>query len=130
MELKGFNQKDIIFSLDIGTRSIIGTVGIIKDKKFQVVCEKYMEHEERAMVDGQIHDIGLVASVAQKVKTEIEEEIGISKAHYSMVFGNSERKNKRGLRMRTVVAMLNAIRRRKIYDSFSNILVDEVKEQE
>ena len=77
MELKGFNQKDIIFSLDIGTRSIIGTVGIIKDKKFQVVCEKYMEHEERAMVDGQIHDIGLVASVAQKVKLQIEEEIGI-----------------------------------------------------
>ena len=77
MELKGFNQKDIIFSLDIGTRSIIGTVGIIKDKKFQVVCEKYMEHEERAMVDGQIHDITLVASVVQKVKTAIEEEVGI-----------------------------------------------------
>ncbi|WP_294153175.1 cell division FtsA domain-containing protein [uncultured Clostridium sp.] len=77
MELKGFNQKDIIFSLDIGTRSIIGTVGIIKDKKFQVVCEKYMEHEERAMVDGQIHDITLVASVVQKVKSAIEEEVGI-----------------------------------------------------
>lgn len=78
MELKGFNQKDIIFSLDIGTRSIIGTVGIIKDKKFQVVCEKYMEHEERAMVDGQIHDITLVASVVQKVKSAIEEEVGIT----------------------------------------------------
>ncbi|NME81866.1 cell division protein FtsA [Clostridium sp. SM-530-WT-3G] len=77
MELKGFNQKDIIFSLDIGTRSIIGTVGIIRDKKFEVVCEKYMEHEERAMVDGQIHDIGLVASVVHKVKSEIEDETGI-----------------------------------------------------
>ena len=84
MELKGFNQKDIIFSLDIGTRSIIGTVGIIKDKKFQVVCEKYMEHEERAMVDGQIHDIGLVASVAQKVKSEIEEEVGIKLTEVSI----------------------------------------------
>ena len=77
MDLKGFNQKDIIFSLDIGTRSIIGTVGIIKDKKFQVVCERYMEHEERAMVDGQIHDINLVASVVQKVKSDIEEQVGI-----------------------------------------------------
>ena len=57
MEKATFNQKDIIFALDIGTRSIIGTVGIIKDKKFQVVCEKYLEHEERAMIDGQIHDI-------------------------------------------------------------------------
>lgn len=77
MDLKGFNKKYIIFSLDIGTRSIIGTVGIIKDRKFQVVCEKYMEHEERAMVDGQIHDIALVASVVQKVKNAIEEEVGI-----------------------------------------------------
>ena len=77
MELKRFNQKDIIFALDIGTRSIIGTVGIIKDKKFQVVCEKYLEHEERAMVDGQIHDISLVASVVQKVKTYLEEELQI-----------------------------------------------------
>lgn len=68
MELKRFNQKDIIFALDIGTRSIIGTVGIVKDKKFQVVCEKYLEHEERAMVDGQIHDINLVASVVQKLR--------------------------------------------------------------
>ena len=77
MELKRFNQKDIIFALDIGTRSIIGTVGIIKDKKFQVVCEKYLEHEERAMVDGQIHDINLVASVVQKVKAYLEEELQI-----------------------------------------------------
>ena len=77
MELKRFNQKDIIFALDIGTRSIIGTVGIIKDKKFHVVCEKYLEHEERAMVDGQIHDITLVASVVQKVKTYLEDELEI-----------------------------------------------------
>ena len=77
MELKRFNQKDIIFALDIGTRSIIGTVGIIKDKKFHVVCEKYLEHEERAMVDGQIHDINLVASVVQKVKLSLEDELQI-----------------------------------------------------
>ncbi|MBC2459238.1 cell division protein FtsA [Clostridium beijerinckii] len=77
MELKRFNQKDIIFALDIGTRSIIGTVGIVKDKKFQVVCEKYLEHEERAMVDGQIHDINLVASVVQKVKNYLEDELEI-----------------------------------------------------
>ena len=77
MELKRFNPKDIIFALDIGTRSIIGTVGVVKDKKFQVVCEKYIEHEERAMVDGQIHDITLVASVVQKVKNYLEEELQI-----------------------------------------------------
>ena len=77
-----------------------------------------------------LDQLKILLDKAAFTNTAIEEEIGISKAHYSMVFGNSERKNKRGLRMRTVVAMLNAIRRRKIYDSFSNILVDEVKEQE
>ena len=77
-----------------------------------------------------LDQLKILLDKAAFTNTAIEEEIGISKAQYSMVFGNSERKNKRGLRMRTVVAMLNAIRRRKIYDSFSNILVDEVKEQE
>lgn len=84
MDLKGFNKKDIIFSLDIGTRSIIGTVGVIRDKKFQVICEKYMEHEERAMVDGQIHDINLVAYVVQKIKTAIEQESGIELSEVSI----------------------------------------------
>ena len=84
MELNRFNQKDIIFSLDIGTRSIIGTVGVVRDKKFQVICEKYLEHEERAMVDGQIHDINLVASVVSKIKSALEEEIGIKLTEVSI----------------------------------------------
>ncbi|MCY6957671.1 cell division protein FtsA [Clostridium brassicae] len=77
MDLLNINPKDVIFALDIGTRSIIGTVGMIKDKKFNVICDKYIEHEERAMVDGQIHDINLVASTVRKVKKELEKEINI-----------------------------------------------------
>ncbi|MBE6048208.1 MAG: cell division protein FtsA [Clostridium sp.] len=77
MERGTFNPKDIIFALDIGTRSIIGTVGIVRDKKFEVICEKYQEHEERAMVDGQIHDINLVAQVVDSVKRQLENEIGV-----------------------------------------------------
>ena len=52
---------------------------------------------------------------------EIPDEIGISKAMYTMVF-NSSSKNHRGLRMRTIVAVLNAIRRRGIKDTFDEIL--------
>ena len=84
MELSGINQKEIIFSLDIGTRSIIGTVGVVRDKKFQVICEKYLEHEERAMVDGQIHDINLVASVVLKIKNALEEEMKIKLTEVSI----------------------------------------------
>jgi cell division protein FtsA len=78
MNLLNINPKDIIFALDIGTRSIIGTVGIIKDKKFNVISEKYLEHDERAMVDGQIHDINLVANTVNKVKKELEKELDLT----------------------------------------------------
>ncbi|NEZ50181.1 cell division protein FtsA [Clostridium botulinum] len=77
MNISNINPKDIIFALDIGTRSIIGNVGIVKDKKFNTICERYLEHEERAMIDGQIHDINLVASTVNSVKKSIEEEIGV-----------------------------------------------------
>lgn len=62
------NPSEIIFSLDIGTRSIIGTVGVWRGEKFHVVQEYYVEHEERAMIDGQIHDISLVAAGVNKLK--------------------------------------------------------------
>lgn len=78
MNISDINPKDIVFALDIGTRSIIGNVGIVKDKKFNTICEKYLEHEERSMIDGQIHDINLVASTVNSVKESIEEEIGVN----------------------------------------------------
>ena len=75
MDIGSYNIKDIVFSLDIGTRSVIGTVGVIQDKKFKVIKEVYKEHEERAMIDGQIHDIDLVAKVVKQIKDIIEEEL-------------------------------------------------------
>ncbi|MCB2300173.1 cell division protein FtsA [Clostridium tagluense] len=78
MEITNVNAEDIIFALDIGTRSIIGTVGVIAEKKFQVIAESYIEHEERAMIDGQIHDIQLVASGVKKIKKELEGSLKIS----------------------------------------------------
>jgi len=77
MKIGTLNPKELIFSLDIGTRSIIGTVGIVRDKKFEVICEKYQEHEERAMVDGQIHDINLVAQVVDNIKRKLEKELEV-----------------------------------------------------
>lgn len=69
------NPNEVIFSLDIGTRSVIGTVGVLKGKKFQVVYESYIEHEERAMIDGQIHDITLVANAVNTVKKQLEKKL-------------------------------------------------------
>lgn len=76
MELTNINPNDIIFALDIGTRSVIGTVGIVREKKFHCIAEQYIEHEERAMLDGQIHDINLVALAVNNVKKSLEEQLG------------------------------------------------------
>jgi len=78
MEIANVNVEQLIFALDIGTRSIIGTVGVIAEKKFQVIAESYIEHEERAMIDGQIHDIQLVASGVKKVKNQLESTLNVS----------------------------------------------------
>ncbi|MBU3103690.1 cell division protein FtsA [Clostridium gasigenes] len=70
------NNNDMKFALDIGTRSMIGTLGVVKEDKFEVICEKYLEHEERAMIDGQIHDIDLVAKGVNIILKQVEEEVG------------------------------------------------------
>ncbi|MBK5240112.1 cell division protein FtsA [Clostridium sp.] len=78
MDITNVNKEGLIFALDIGTRSIIGTVGVISEKKFKVLSESYIEHEDRAMIDGQIHDIDSVASGVKKVKNELESNLNIS----------------------------------------------------
>lgn len=66
-----------IFGLDIGTRSIVGTVGYREsEKKFVVVAQVVEMHETRSMLDGQIHDIGKVSESIQKVRQKLEEMIG------------------------------------------------------
>ncbi len=69
-------KNNLIFGLDIGTRTIIGIVGYRQEKDFVVVATKVIEHESRAMLDGQIHDILAVARSANKVKKSLEEQTG------------------------------------------------------
>ncbi|SHJ82685.1 Cell division ATPase FtsA [Hathewaya proteolytica DSM 3090] len=70
------NLNNLIFSLDIGTRSIKGSILKNISGKLHVIAEHYIEHEERAMVDGQIHDIGSVASTVSSIKANLESQIG------------------------------------------------------
>lgn len=66
-----------VFGLDIGTRNVVGTVGYQTDDKGFVVTAQYVrEHETRAMLDGQIHDIGRVAKTIKEVKDELEKQTG------------------------------------------------------
>ncbi len=67
------NQGQLVFGLDIGTRSIVGTVGYLNGAKFHVLGQYAKEHETRAMLDGQIHDINKVADTIASVKRHLEE---------------------------------------------------------
>lgn len=69
-------QGQLVFGLDIGTRSIVGTVGYLNGNKFHVLAQCSREHETRAMLDGQIHDIGKVGETILLVKKELEETLG------------------------------------------------------
>ena len=72
------NAEDtkLVFGLDIGTRSIVGTVGYrIGTDRFVVVAQESIEHTTRAVIDGQIHDIPTVADTIYKVKERLEKRV-------------------------------------------------------
>ena len=75
MQRADSKQHKLIYGLDIGTRSIVGTVGYMEKDHFVVVAQKVREHETRAMLDGQIHDIGAVGEVIRDVTDELEKEL-------------------------------------------------------
>jgi len=68
--------EHMVFGLDIGTRSVVGTVGYLDRKVFKVAAQCIRYHETRAMLDGQIHDITKVGQVIYQVKSELERVLG------------------------------------------------------
>ena len=69
-------DADLVFALDIGTRSIIGVAGRVVGERLQVLAVEKEEHGRRAMLDGQIEDIDQVARVARTVTDRLEQRLG------------------------------------------------------
>lgn len=69
-------EKERIFALDIGTRSVIGIVAEIDGDTMHVIATDRMEHKTRAMLDGQIHDVPQVAAVIERVKESLAAKTG------------------------------------------------------
>jgi cell division protein FtsA len=69
--------EDFVFGLDIGTRNVVGMVGYQEGRGFHVVAQCVQEHHTRAMLDGQIHDIGRVGDTIREVKENLEKQVGI-----------------------------------------------------
>lgn len=76
MTFNTLQKEKLVFGLDIGTRSIVGTVGYKDGNRFVVVAQRSKEHETRAMLDGQIHDIHRVGETIREVKEMLEEAVG------------------------------------------------------
>ena len=70
-------REDYVFGLDIGTRSIVGTLGYrVGTDRFVVVAQVSIEHKTRAVIDGQIHDIPTVTKTIAEVKARLESATG------------------------------------------------------
>lgn len=61
-----------LFALDIGTRSVVGIILEEQNEHFHVIDIVMKEHKERAMVDGQIHNVLYVADLIREIKNELE----------------------------------------------------------
>lgn len=69
-------NRDIIFALDIGTRTVKGIVCKKEGSTLKIMAESIMEHDSRSMIDGQVHDIDKVSKVVVKVKEDLEGKVG------------------------------------------------------
>ena len=66
-----------VFALDIGTRAVIGLIMQKTEQGFNIIASSRTEHNQRAMYDGQVHDVDEVARAVLKVKQELEAKTGI-----------------------------------------------------
>jgi cell division protein FtsA len=68
--------QEKIVAFDIGTRSVVGIILEKHGEKFDVIDLVSIEHGERSMLDGQIHDVLAVSKTIQEVKLALEEKHG------------------------------------------------------
>ena len=68
-----------LFALDIGTRSVVGIILEEHDHSFHVLDILVEEHKERAMVDGQIHNVLKVAEVILSIKNPVRTKVWTSR---------------------------------------------------
>ncbi|MFJ7934796.1 cell division protein FtsA [Sporosarcina sp. NPDC096371] len=65
-----------LFALDIGTRSVVGIILKEDNGSYHVADLISIEHKERSMIDGQIHNILSVAGVISEIKEILEKKHG------------------------------------------------------
>ncbi|MFP4460620.1 MAG: cell division FtsA domain-containing protein [Thermotogota bacterium] len=76
----------MIYALDIGTRTVIGVLAEKFESNITIYDTIVKEHEERAMLDGAIHDVNKVTKIVQEITKELKEknDITIEKASVAL----------------------------------------------
>lgn len=72
------NKTDFVFSLDIGTRKVVGIVAEKTGDKLKIVDMEVIEHKTRTMLDGQIHNINEVAKIVVTIKEKLQDRLGVT----------------------------------------------------
>ena len=67
-----------VFALDIGTRKVAGVVAEANGRSLRLLAASVIEHPDRSMQDGQVHKVDAVAAVVERVKAELEAQLGRS----------------------------------------------------
>jgi len=67
----------MVFALDIGTRNLVGLLAEMDEDENIIIKNSFeKEHENRAMMDGQIHDVNKVSKGVKKILENIKEKTG------------------------------------------------------
>jgi len=76
----------LIYALDIGTRTVIGVLAEKYESTITIYDTLVKEHEERAMLDGAIHDVNKVTKIVQQITKTLKEknDITIDKASVAL----------------------------------------------
>ncbi len=69
-------MRDEFFSLDIGTRKVMGIVASRSAEGLEIVDACTLEHTGRPMLDGQVHNIEDVSRSVAQVKHTLEQRLG------------------------------------------------------
>ena len=69
-------ERELIYALDIGTRSVIGMLAVPERDRVRILAMEKQPHTRRAMLDGQIEDIAQVAQAVTAVTRRLEQSAG------------------------------------------------------
>ena len=70
------DEQKKLFALDIGTRTVVGIILEEEGGQYHVKDIVIREHAERAMLDGQIHDVPAVSKIIAEIRDDLEVKHG------------------------------------------------------